>query len=70
MVSLETIKTPTTEVFVQGREGFAVVTTNWSNHEGVNVIATGKDCAVRFAASLRHEEVDALMLALQAARAA
>lgn len=69
-MKLETFKNPTTEVFVEGRDGFTVCVTQWSNLEGANVIATGKDLSLRFAVSARWEELDALMVALQAARAA
>ena len=41
-MKLETIKTPTTEVFVQ--QGDTTITvTQWGNMEGANIMVTGKD---------------------------
>ena len=64
-MKLETIKTNTQEVCVEGRS-VTITVTEWSNHCGVNVIMTTPDLAVRMAASLRWEDVDVLMLAIAA----
>lgn len=67
-MKIETIKTPTTEVYLEA-EGFSVTVTNWANCEGANVICTGKELALRAALSMRWEELDLLMAAIAAARA-
>ena len=68
-MKLETIVRPTTEVFVD-RQGFTITCNPWANYEGVNVMAHSNDLAVRAAFSLRWEEIDVLLVALNAARAA
>jgi len=66
-MKLETIKTQTTEVFLEGKD-FTVTATNWSNHEGANVICNGKDLGIRTAFSMTWEEIDLIITALSAAR--
>ena len=65
-MKLETIKTPTTEVFVQ--QGDTTITvTQWGNMEGANIMVTGKDLALRMSCAMTWEEVAALQVALAAA---
>lgn len=66
-MKLETIKTQTTEVFLESKD-FTVTVTNWANHEGFNVICNGKDLAIRTAFSMTLTELDTLITALAAAR--
>ena len=63
---LETIKTPTTEVYVQ--QGDTTITvTQWGNMEGANIMVTNKDLAIRMSCAMTWEEVSALQVALAAA---
>lgn len=64
---LVTAINPTTEVYVEHRD-ISVMVNPWHNAEGVNLILTGKHLATRLAGTLTWEEVDALILALSAAR--
>ena len=65
-MKLETIKTPTTEVYVQ--QGDTIITvTQWGNMEGVNIMVTGKDLTMRMSCAMTWEEVSALQVALAAA---
>ena len=65
-MKLETIKTPTIEVFVQ--QGDATITvTRWGNMEGANIMVTGKDLALRMSCAMTWEEIAALQVALAAA---
>ena len=68
-MKLETIVAPTTEVYVEHNK-FSVMCNPWANHEGVNVMIHGRDLALRSAFSLRWEELDVLLVALNAARVA
>ena len=70
-MKLETFKTKTTEIFVTGN-GVAVTVNPWSNHEGANFMIHSRDAgmAIRCAGSFRWEELDVLLVALNAARAA
>lgn len=69
MMKVEAMKTSTTEVFVQ-QDDTSFTVTPWSNFEGASVIVTGKDLSVRMACAMRWEEIDALIVALAAARSA
>ena len=65
-MKLETIKTPTTEVYVQ--QGDTTITvTQWGNMEGANIMVTNKDLAIRMSCAMTWEEVSALQVALAAA---
>lgn len=65
-MNLETIKTPTTEVFVQ--QGDTTITvTQWGNMEGANIMVTGKDLAIRMSCAMTWKEIAALQVALAAA---
>ena len=64
-MDLKTIKTPTTEVYIQ--QGDTTITvTQWGNMEGVNIMVTGKDLAMRMSCAMTWEEVNALQVALAA----
>ena len=65
-MKLETIKTPTTEVYVQ--QGDTTITvTQWGNLEGANIMVTNRDLAIRMSCAMTWEEVSALQVALAAA---
>ena len=65
-MKLETIKTPTVEVFVQ--QGDTTITvTRWGNLEGANIMVTNRDLAIRMSCAMTWEEVAALQVALAAA---
>ncbi|MDP1543173.1 MAG: hypothetical protein Q8L99_08490 [Polycyclovorans sp.] len=70
-MKLETHISQTTEVFVTG-DGISVTANPWANHEGLSVMihGEGKHMPIRAAFSLRWEEMDALIVAMTAARAA
>ena len=68
-MKMDTIKTPTTEVFVEG-DGINVTCNAWANGEGVNLMVHGKDLSLRMAGAFRWEELDAITVALTAARTA
>jgi hypothetical protein len=66
-MKLETIKTPTTEVFVQHGDT-TITVTQWGNMEGANIMVTaGKDLSLRMSCAMTWEEVAALQVALAAA---
>ena len=67
-MKLETIKTSTTETFVQHGD-VAITITGWGNMEGANIMVNGKYLANRMCVSMTWEEIDALIVALAAARA-
>ena len=65
-MKLETIKTPTTEVFVQ-RGDTTITVTQWGNMEGANIMVTNRDLAIRMSCAMTWEEIAALQVALAAA---
>ena len=65
-MKLETIKTPTTEVFIQ-QDDTTIVVTQWGNMEGANIMVTGKDLSLRMACAMTWKEIAALQVALAAA---
>ena len=67
-MKLETFKSPTTEVFLEFDAGTVSVNT-WANHDGANIMVHGKDLSLRMAGAFRWEEIDAIIVALTAARA-
>ena len=67
-MNLETIKTSTTETFVQHGD-VSITVTWWGNMEGANIMVNGKDLTNRMCGSMSWEEIDALIVALAAARA-
>ena len=65
-MKLETIKTPTIEVYVQ--QGDTTITvTQWGNLEGANIMVSNKDLAIRMSCAMTWEEIAALQVALAAA---
>lgn len=68
-MKLEVLQTSVTEVEIEGH-GVVVIANTWGNHEGVSVMVHDKDThAIMSAFALRHEQIDVLLVALQAARA-
>lgn len=70
-MKLETFKAPSTEVFLDA--GKMTVTVNvWSNGEGASLMVhgAGPELPLRMAGAFRWEELDAILVALAAARAA
>lgn len=70
-MKLEAIKTPTTEVFLEAH-GLTVTVTAWSNAEGASLMVhgAGEGLPLRMAGAFRWEEIDAILVALTAARSA
>ena len=69
-MKIESFTSPTKEVFVETEDSkFSVTAVPWANTEGCNVLLHGKDLSIRGCFSLRWEELDALSIALQLARA-
>lgn len=69
-MKLETFKAPSTEVFLDA--GKMTVTVNvWSNGEGASLMVhgAGPELPLRMAGAFRWEEIDAILVALAAARA-
>ena len=72
-MKLDTFTHSSKEIFVDA--GKLTVTINtWSNMEGVNLMVHGagssNELALRMAGAFRWEEIDAILVALAAARAA
>ena len=67
-MKLETIKSKTTEVFLEF-DGGSVTVNPWANCEGVSIMVHGKDLSLRMAGAFRWEEIDAIIVALTAVRA-
>ena len=70
-MKLETIITNSKEIFIDAPT--ALVTVNlWSNRDGACIQVHGKNggLPLKMAGALRWEDIDALMIALSAARAA
>lgn len=69
-MKVESFTSPTKEVFVEtDTHSFSTTAIPWANGEGLNVILHGNDLTIRGCFSLRWEELDALQIALTAARA-
>ena len=65
-MKLETIKTPTIEIYVQ--QGDTTITvTQWGNLEGANIMVTNRDLAIRMSCAMTWEEISAMQVALAAA---
>ena len=64
----ETYKVNVPEIFLEGH-GITVTVTTWSNMEGSNILILNRDLSVRGVLSLRHEEADMLMAAMNLSRA-
>lgn len=70
-MKLETTTTPCNEIYVDA--GNITITVNtWGNGEGASIMVNGKGSKMplRMAGAFRWEEIDALIVALAAARAA
>lgn len=70
-MKLETIITPSKEIYLQAGD-MSVTVNTWSNCEGLSFMVHGKgsELPLRMAGSFRWEEIDAILIALTAARAA
>lgn len=69
-MKVESFTTPSKEIFVETEDStFSITAMPWANGEGTNVMLHGKDLSIRGCFSLRWEELDALSIALQLARA-
>jgi hypothetical protein len=66
-MKLETIKTNTVETFIQAGDT-SISVYAWGNCEGASIMIHGSGLAQKMACSLRWEEIDALIVALAAAR--
>jgi len=69
-MKLETIKSDCKEVFLEG-SGVTVTVNTWANLEGCSLMVHTKDGnSIRMAGAFRWEEIDAILVALTAARSA
>lgn len=70
-MKLETFVTKSKEVFVESGD-IQVTVNTWSNHEGASLMVHGKgpELPLRMAGAFRWEEIDVILVALTAARAA
>lgn len=68
-MKLETHQSSTTETYVLAGD-ISVTVNTWGNHEGVHLMVhgTGPELPLRMAGSFRWEELDAILVALAAAR--
>lgn len=71
MIKIENITRPSKEIYVEG-DGVTVTVNTWSNCEGVNLMlnGAGPDLPLRMAGALRWSDIDAILIALTAARSA
>lgn len=71
MMKLETLKSNCTETFLEF-DGGSVTVNQWSNFEGCSLMVHGKgpELPLRMAGAFRWEEIDAIIVALSAARSA
>ena len=70
-MKLETMKSDSKEIFLDA--GKMTVTINtWANNEGASIMVhgSGPELPLRMAGAFRWEEMDAILVALAAARAA
>ncbi len=69
-MKLETMKADSKETFVDAGD-MSVVVYTWGNYEGASIMVhgNGPDLPLRMAGSFRWEEIDAILVALAAARA-
>ena len=66
-MKIDVIKTQTTEVWLETPSTIVTVT-QWSNCEGCNLMVTDNNLTIKLAASLRWEDMDVIMTALNAIR--
>lgn len=69
-MKLDTFKAPSTEIFLDAGD-MSVTVNTWSNMEGASIMVHGKgpELPLRMSGSFRWEELDAILIALAAARA-
>lgn len=67
-MKLETLSSTNKEIFLDAGD-FSVTVNTWANHEGASLMVHGKDLQLRMAGAFRWEEIDAILVALAAARA-
>ena len=69
-MKLETFKAPSVETWLEFPEG-SVTVYQWANHEGASIMVHGKgpESPLRMAGSFQWQEIDAIIVALTAARA-
>lgn len=67
-MKLETIKSQTTEIYLEF-DGGSVTVNPWANCEGASIMVHGNNLSLRMAGAFRWEEIDAIIVALTAARA-
>lgn len=70
-MNLDVTTNKTKETFVEG-DGVTITVNTWANYEGCNLMVhgPGPTLPLRMAGAFRWEEIDALQVALSAARAA
>ena len=70
-MKLETTLSQSREIFVEVGD-MTASTYTWGNHEGCSLLVHGKgpELPIRMAGSFRWEELDAILVALAAARSA
>lgn len=68
MMKLETFKADSKEIWLEF-DGGSVTVNPWGNCEGASIMVHGKDLSLRMAGAFRWEEIDAIIVALTAARA-
>ena len=70
-MKLETLVSPCTEIFLESKNLNVTINT-WANCEGASLMVhgTGPELPLRMAGAFRWEEIDAILVALAAARAA
>lgn len=70
-MKLETLKAQSTEIYLEAGD-LSVTVNTWANHEGASIMVHGKgpELPLRMAGAFRWEELDAILVALAAARSA
>ena len=69
-MKLETMKSDCKEIFLDARKMTVTINT-WANNEGASIMVhgAGPELPLRMAGAFRWEEMDAILVALAAARA-
>ena len=69
-MKLETFKADSKEIWLEF-DGGSITVNSWSNQEGASIMVHGKgpELPLRMAGAFRWEEIDAIIVALTAARA-
>ena len=67
-MKVESFKATVQEIFLEA-QGITITVTNWANLEGSNILILNNDLSVRGAISLRNEEADLLLAAMNLSRA-